>query len=331
MQKNSLEKPLLFSFITPVYNTEEYLPECIESVISQSDPNWELMLIDDGSTDKSGQICDDYAAKDSRITVIHKENGGQFESRMRGIQHAHGKYCSGLDSDDYLDKDCVRKLKEIVFDTDYDIVAWNTRRVSSDGHTATDSMERYGEYSREDFMRCIITSSNHSLCNKLIKTDLLKDSYYGNVPGNARHSEDYIMLCPAICQADRILAIDEALYNYRQVENSTTHTYTVQRAIDYMNSYLCIRDIWSRYGMLLPEYQRAEEKILFSAVGICLKQTYKCGQLNRFEADEIRKHPVFLKLRGYESIKYATVDVVIFMKLFRLRIERLLSFIFKRG
>ena len=99
-----------FSIITPVYNCEKYIRECIESVINQTYAFWEMILIDDGSTDGSGKICDDFSS-DSRIKVIHQENAGAFISRINGITAANGVYEIGLDADDYLDKNCLETLK----------------------------------------------------------------------------------------------------------------------------------------------------------------------------------------------------------------------------
>ena len=93
------------SVIVPVYNTAQYLPRCIESILSQSFADFELLLIDDGSTDGSGAICDGYAAKDSRIRVFHKENGGVSSARNLGLDSAHGEWITFVDSDDYIDDD----------------------------------------------------------------------------------------------------------------------------------------------------------------------------------------------------------------------------------
>ena len=90
------------SVIVPVYNTEKYLDECIQSILNQSFTNFELLLIDDGSTDRSGAICDQYAAKDERVRVFHKENGGVSSARNVGLDEAKGEWIAFVDSDDYL-------------------------------------------------------------------------------------------------------------------------------------------------------------------------------------------------------------------------------------
>jgi len=102
------------SIIVPVYNTEKYLAQCIDSVISQTYKNWELIMIDDGSTDSSGIILDKYAGDDDRIKIIHKVNEGQFISRRKGILAASGDYILFLDSDDYWKDNCLEVLDKTI-------------------------------------------------------------------------------------------------------------------------------------------------------------------------------------------------------------------------
>ena len=97
----------LISIIVPVYNVEEYLKECIDSIINQTYKRIEIILVDDGSTDKSGKICDDYAKIDKRIKVVHKENGGLSDARNVGISVSSGKYIAFVDSDDWVEKNYV--------------------------------------------------------------------------------------------------------------------------------------------------------------------------------------------------------------------------------
>lgn len=94
----------LVSIIVPCYKVEQYLPNCIESILCQSYTNWELILVDDGSPDNCGNICDDYAAKDNRIKVVHKKNGGLSSARNAGMKVMNGEYVTFLDSDDFLKK-----------------------------------------------------------------------------------------------------------------------------------------------------------------------------------------------------------------------------------
>ena len=98
---------MYFSIIVPVYNVEKYLRECIDSILCQTFTDFELILVDDGSKDESGKICDEYAEKDNRIKVIHKENGGQSTARNCGVKESSGKYIVFLDSDDFISEDTI--------------------------------------------------------------------------------------------------------------------------------------------------------------------------------------------------------------------------------
>ena len=104
----------LISVIIPVYNVELYLRRCIDSVIKQTYKNLEIILVDDGSTDKSGEICDEYASLDNRISVIHKENGGLSSARNAGLKNAHGEYFGFVDSDDAIVEDMYEYLYDIL-------------------------------------------------------------------------------------------------------------------------------------------------------------------------------------------------------------------------
>ncbi len=106
-----MEKPII-SIIVPVYNVEKYLPKCLDSIIAQSYQNIEIILVDDGSPDNSGTICDDYAANDNRIKVIHKKNEGVNEARITGLEKSEGNYITFIDSDDYIDKEYIYHLYE---------------------------------------------------------------------------------------------------------------------------------------------------------------------------------------------------------------------------
>ena len=109
------------SVIVPVYNVEKYLRKCIESILNQTFREFELILVDDGSTDSSGKICDEYALKDSRIKVIHKENGGASSARNAGLDVAKGEYIGFVDSDDWIEMDMYGELYRLIKENNTDI------------------------------------------------------------------------------------------------------------------------------------------------------------------------------------------------------------------
>lgn len=110
------------SMIVPVYQVEKYIAQCIESVLNQTFQNFELILIDDGSKDKSGIICDSYAEMDDRILVIHTENRGAAAARNTGLERASGRYITFLDGDDYLAENMIARLYEVIEHSEYDVV-----------------------------------------------------------------------------------------------------------------------------------------------------------------------------------------------------------------
>ncbi len=314
----------IISFIVPVYNTEKYLSECIESVLNQTCSDWELILVDDGSTDQSGRICDEYTKKDDRIRASHNENEGRFATRLKGILSARGEYCTGLDSDDYLDRNCVETLIECIQSREYDILSWNMRMISSGSIVSEERKKRYGEYIGSEFLDYVIRSTDHSFCNKLIKTSLLKTSSFGEVPLSARHSEDYLLICPAICMSVSALVIDATLYNYRQTEESITHAYSGKRVLDYLDSTVCVFDIMDRYHMLTDKRRAMEYAKLVSAIGFCVKNAYRNHAISHEEAERIRNHPIYNDLKKYETVQYVSRDLALVMKLFRYGFERFL-------
>lgn len=113
----------MISVIIPVYNVESYLKRCLDSVINQSYQDLEIILIDDGSTDNSSKICDEYASNDPRVIVIHKQNAGQAAARNDGINIAKGEYIAFVDSDDWIELDMYELLMQAIIDTKADIVA----------------------------------------------------------------------------------------------------------------------------------------------------------------------------------------------------------------
>lgn len=129
-------KPIDISVIVPVYNTEKLLPRCIDSILAQSFTNFELIIIDDGSTDGSGTICDEYAAKDSRVKVIHKANGGVSSARNAGLDIATGKWITFADADDYVNTEWLKSFMENTSDTD--IVIQGIKFIPIDGNTSSD-------------------------------------------------------------------------------------------------------------------------------------------------------------------------------------------------
>lgn len=163
-------KPII-SIIVPIYNVEKYLPKCIESILNQNFKEFELILVDDGSPDRSGDICDKYASKDNRIKVIHKKNGGVSSARNAGLKAAIGDYIGFVDPDDYIDENMYKKLYELCKENYCDIGICRFNREINGKLTGKEIEDKIVTLNNMDAMRELFKGELYrfSLCNKLFK------------------------------------------------------------------------------------------------------------------------------------------------------------------
>ena len=164
----------MISVIVPIYQTERYLPRCIDSILAQSFRDFELLLIDDGSKDNSGAICDRYARQDSRVRVFHKENGGVSDTRNFGLDHAKGDYIAFVDSDDYIGHDYLKILMEMAVENDADMTIISFQQTDTEDMVFVESVDQRTVYSgRETFQEMVKASLfDTHICAKLFKAEL---------------------------------------------------------------------------------------------------------------------------------------------------------------
>lgn len=223
------------SIIVPVYNTEKYLKNCIESVLKQTFSDWELILVDDGSTDSSGSICDQYAQADNRIKVIHKPNGGLSAARNTGIDHSRGKYITFLDSDDDIAIDTYDKnIQLLLADQELEIVQFPV-------------FEGYGEnggvlvqfppqllVSNREIQISFLEHLNHfnaAVWNKIYRSDILKNIRF--VEG--RLHEDYVYIDQLIQKLNKVRITNFGCYHYYHRPQSITHKSSIKRHLDLID------------------------------------------------------------------------------------------------
>lgn len=222
------------SIIVPVYNKEEYLQTCIDSLTKQTYEDIEIILVDDESTDKSGIICDDAAKEDSRIKVLHKKNSGAAGAWRAGFAECSGRYVCFVDSDDWIDTDMIERLVKMATDRDDEIVMSDYVIERSDGSkTYVYQSLPEGEYDRETIVNQVIPELwGHedrrvctSRCMKLISTKLIRDNEHYSREG-LRFGEDNALSLPCVMDAGRIVVLDHAaMYHYRYVTGSVVHGY----------------------------------------------------------------------------------------------------------
>lgn len=221
---------LLFSIVVPIYNVEIYLEDCIKSVLNQSFASFELILVDDGSTDNSSVICDLYGKKDQRIKVIHKVNGGLVSARKAGIAIAKGEYAVCLDSDDWIDENHLLELSKIIEEYSPDVVCFNHFEVNEGDSSVCNIPFREGLYSREDIMKeiypYIIQTSKGTAFPPTIWAKVYKMELYRieqmEVDNRIKIGEDAACTIPCIINANSMFILDKSLYYYRRNNISMT-------------------------------------------------------------------------------------------------------------
>lgn len=221
----------IISIIVPVYNVENYLRQCIESILNQKYQDFELILINDGSTDSSKKICDEYLKKDSRIKLRHKENGGQSSARNIGLDLATGKYIGFVDSDDWIHEDMYEKLVEHALTHNSDIVACNLLVMNRKGKFKPyNNFSENREYNRSEAMLEIYRNEilTFSPCNKIYDKRLFnKLKFFEGII-----LEDKDISYKLIDKSNKVSYIKESLYYYRYNNKSTLRSSFSLKRID---------------------------------------------------------------------------------------------------
>lgn len=224
----------MISVIVPVYNVENYLSKCIESLIEQTYKNLEIILVDDGSTDESGDICDKYMFKDTRIKVFHKKNGGLSDARNYGIERASGDYIAFLDSDDWVDSTLYENLYRLIKKYEADISICNFKKSFDSNEILNKSGNEY-IFSNEEALNEIYTERYVQMIlawNKLYKRSILIEEKY---PIGKIH-EDEFLTPKLLYKAKRIIYIDKELIYYRQTPNSIMNSSFNINKLDYIEA-----------------------------------------------------------------------------------------------
>ncbi|MBQ2877909.1 MAG: glycosyltransferase family 2 protein [Bacteroidaceae bacterium] len=224
------------SVIVPVYKAEKYLHRCIDSILSQTFTDFELVLVDDGSPDDSGVICDEYAKKDKRVKVIHKENGGVNSARLEGFKNSNGKFLVFVDSDDTLTDKALNILYNNIIEG-YDVVKAGSTRINNNGEIIRKENFKIDKEiieGRENIIEKIFSGETTPyLWGAIYKKSLFTDDFFHiNIKANISNGEDWIINLLIAKKINRILCIKDIIYNYYINDDSATSSYI--RSISYM-------------------------------------------------------------------------------------------------
>ncbi len=226
----------LISVIVPIYKVEAYLDKCVRSIVDQTYKNLEIILVDDGSPDRCGAMCDAWAARDSRIRVIHKSNGGLSDARNAGMAVAAGEYIAFVDSDDWIEAAYVQQMYQAIRDTGAGIAACDIRLVEEGEEVpSVDAYAGYREYTAEEAISDILVGQGFRAiaCNKLYHRSYLVGERYPV----GKHHEDEFFTYRILAKAEKLVYVELSLYCYLQRSGSIMHTVSMKR-LDALDAYL---------------------------------------------------------------------------------------------
>lgn len=317
-----------FSIILPVYNVKKYLNRCVDKLLCEKFKNFEIILVDDGSTDGCYNICDEYVEKDSRISVIHKENGGLSSARNEGFKTAKGKYIFWLDSDDYIVQDALSILYNHLKDNNVDIIKYNY--IKQPINEPEYSVLEPGIYNKEEICNSVLKlaiestgSFIWSVWSHIYKREFLIKNSLSFISEREIGSEDYLFNLQSYLRAKNILVIKDTLYNYDLRMGSLTNRYRQNLMNQYLKLYKLMSNeimqsdndqlmesiynfyVWNGYHVLMTNEMRITEKHKIKDrnknIRELLKQESFVNALKKIKINELSMSQViiysFMKLR----------------------------------
>ena len=226
-------EPYKISIIVPVYNAENYLKKCVDSLVNQTYRNLEIVLVDDGSGDSSGRLCDEYAKEDSRVLAVHKQNGGLVSAWKRGVSESSGQFLCCADSDDWVDLTMIEEMAAHLTGQEREIVASDYVIERQEGGEFVWQQLSPGEYLEQDVREKVIPNLlgrerryvTISRCMKLIGRKLVEENQKYSDPSVVM-GEDMMLMLPSLIDCKRLFVMDhKAYYHYRYVRESMVHKY----------------------------------------------------------------------------------------------------------
>ena len=281
----------LISIIVPVYNALPYLDQCIRSILGQTFRNIEIILVDDGSTDGSGQLCDLFQQMDRRIRVLHQKNNGSVSARKVGLKIANGNYIGFVDADDYIEADMFDRLSSIMKEFDVDFVhsgmITDDKKICNyeEGIVELTVIDRAEYINTHVFMPQTIS---YALWSKLFKSEIIKEAYM-QLPDEQSFGEDLLCLCSYIMKSRRFYMMKDAFYHYRVYDGSLSHMEWMELCIEESKLYSQIISFMKRNGLV-------------SKCGESVKERYKRRIVQAMTADSSN---------GIRALHYLMPDSVI--------------------
>ena len=280
----SQEKALI-SIIIPVYKVEKYLEKCIQSVINQTYENLQIILVDDGSPDNCGKICDEYAKKDHRIEVIHKSNGGLSDARNKGLEMAKGEYIGFVDSDDYIEADMYEVLYNLLKQYNADVSICNFYTVSQGKISIKNADNGINEYNRIEILKEILLDKNIQsyAWNKLYKKELFDEIKY---PIGKKY-EDIGTTFYLLEKCNKVVVTGKSEYYYINRQDSIINNVTESTITDYIELIIQRYDYIEENIKELSSYNKDYLKRILKTAEKDIKSLNEVGDYTKKKYEEL--------------------------------------------
>lgn len=280
----SQEKALI-SVIIPVYKVEKYVEKCIQSVINQTYENLQIILVDDGSPDNCGKICDEYAKKDHRIEVIHKSNGGLSDARNKGLEIAKGEYIGFVDSDDYIEADMYEVLYNLLKQYNADVSICNFYTVSQGKISIKNADNGINEYNRIEILKEILLDKNIQsyAWNKLYKKELFDEIKY---PIGKKY-EDIGTTFFLLEKCNKVVVTGKSEYYYINRQDSIVNNVTETTITDYIELIMQRYDYIEENIKELSSYNKDYLKRILKTAEKDIKSLNEVGDYTKKKYEEL--------------------------------------------
>ena len=280
----SQEKALI-SIIIPVYKVEKYLEKCIQSLINQTYENLQIILVDDGSPDNCGKICDEYAKKDHRIEVIHKSNGGLSDARNKGLEIAKGEYIGFVDSDDYIEADMYEVLYNLLKQYNADVSICNFYTVSQGKIAIKNAENGIKEYNRIEILKEVLLDNNIQsyAWNKLYKKELFDEIKY---PVGKKY-EDIGTTFYLLEKCNKVVVTGKSEYYYINRQDSIVNNVTESTITDYIELIMQRYDYIEKNIKELSSYNKDYLKRILKTAEKDIKSLNEVGDYTKKKYEEL--------------------------------------------
>ncbi|MEH7159013.1 glycosyltransferase family 2 protein [Neobacillus drentensis] len=300
----------IISIIVPIYKVEKYIHNCINSILAQTFEDFELILINDGSPDNCGEICNDFARMDNRIKVLHKENGGLSDARNAGLNIAQGEYIAFVDGDDWIEKDMYKILYQNIKKYNADISVCKYREVS--GYSEIDSVitNNCKVFNNKEAFDCLFNNkyfASHA-CDKLYKKELFDNIQYPK----GKLYEDMFTTYKLFEKINKVVYSNYIGYNYFQRKDGIVKSKFKIEKLDYLNAFEGIFDLCvDKYPQSKKAVTSAFILANISLLGEMCRDNFRDKIIKSNIEKKVRKHLLFFCCNGNVPIKSKVIAIVI--------------------